>query len=112
MSNQEILIKANNAISVGNYDEFLSFCTDDTKWTYIGDRTIIGKHELRKYIMTAYEGSTFTTEQYIEEGNYLTVLGKITLKKADGQLVTYSYCDVWTFRNGKLAELKAFVIND
>lgn len=112
MSNREILIKANKAFSEGNYEEFLTYCTNDTKWEYVGDRTIMGKDKLREYLATAYEESTFTAERYIEEGTYLTVLGKIKLKQTGGELVNYSYCDVWTFRDGKLAELKAFVIAD
>lgn len=111
MSNRDILIKANEAFSEGNYEEFLTYCTDDTKWDYVGDQTIIGKEKLREYLATTYEESTFTIERYIEEGAYLTALGSIKLRNKDGQLVNYSVCDVWTFREGKLAELKAFVIN-
>lgn len=112
MSNRDILIKANEAFSQGDYEEFLTYCTHDTKWVYVGDRTIIGKEELRQYLATAYEESTFTIERYIEDGIYLTALGNIKLKDKDGKLVSYSVCDVWTFRDGKLAELKAFVIGD
>ena len=34
----------------------------------------------------------------------------ITLTDKDGKAVHHSYCDVWRFRGGKIAELKAFVI--
>ncbi len=112
MTNQAILIEANEAFSRGDYERFLTYCTDDTKWVYVGDRTIIGKEALRQYLATAYAESTFTIERYIEEGNYLTALGIIKLKDNEGKLVNYSVCDVWTFREGKLAELKAFVIPD
>ncbi len=112
MSNKEILMTANQAIHQGDYEGFLAYCTEDTKWVYVGEQTITGKDQLRHYLPTAYEGATFTTEQYIEQGEYLTVLGKIQLKQKDGNLVRYTYCDVWHFREGKLAELKAFVIAD
>jgi ketosteroid isomerase-like protein len=110
MSNKEILLQANQAISQGDYEAFLTYCTPDTKWVYVGERTITGKEQLRHYLATAYEGATFTAEQYIEQGAYLTVLGKIRLKQPAGKLVDYAYCDVWQFRDGKLAELYAFVI--
>ncbi|RYZ31108.1 MAG: nuclear transport factor 2 family protein, partial [Sphingobacteriales bacterium] len=71
MTNREILEKANQAFSEGNYEEFLTYCTEDTIWTYQGDRTLRGKNEVRDYLATAYEESTFKIETYIEEGEYL-----------------------------------------
>ncbi|GAA4154849.1 hypothetical protein GCM10022217_12380 [Chryseobacterium ginsenosidimutans] len=45
-----------------------------------------------------------------EDGSYVTVIGEITLKATNGTYNYYDYCDVWRFENGKIAELKAFVI--
>lgn len=56
------------------------------------------------------EPPKFSVELMIEEGNYLTVLGTISLFEKDSQWVDFDYCDVWRFDNGKLAELKAFAI--
>mgnify|MGYP002777226085 FL=1 len=39
-NNKAILEQANAAIAQGNYEGFLSFCTDDTEWTFVGDRFI------------------------------------------------------------------------
>jgi ketosteroid isomerase-like protein len=112
MTNREILEKANQAFSRGDYEEFLSYCTEDTKWTYVGDRTLDGKDKVREYLAAAYEESTYKIEKYVEEGESLVAIGWIKLKDKEGNLVTYSVCDVWKFRNGKMAELKAFVIKD
>lgn len=38
MDNKAILEKANAAVSSGDNEGFLSFCTDDTKWTFVGDK--------------------------------------------------------------------------
>ena len=51
-------------------------------------------------------------ETLISEGEYLTAIGTISLKDENGNLVDYSYCDVWKLRDGRLTELKAFVIRD
>jgi hypothetical protein len=48
----------------------------------------------------------------IAEGNFVTAIGTIRIKDEQGTSVKYSYCDVWKLLNGKLHELKAFVIND
>jgi ketosteroid isomerase-like protein len=109
--NKDILEKANEAITEGDHEGFLSFCTDDTVWTFIGDQTLRGKEAVRQYMAKAYiEPPKFIVENLIAEGDFVTALGKISLKDSDGKMVDYSYCDVWRFSNGKMAELKAFVI--
>ena len=109
--NKAILEEANAAVARGDYEGFLSFCTDDTEWTFVGDRTLKGKEAVRQYIAKAYiEPPKFTVENLIAEGEYLTAVGDITMKDEDGKAVLYSYCDIWRFRDEKFVELKAFVI--
>jgi ketosteroid isomerase-like protein len=106
-----ILEEANAAITEGDNEKFLSFCTEDTEWTFVGDKTLQGKDAVRQYMEKAYlEPPKFIVENLIAEGDFLTALGKISMKDEDGKMVDYSYCDVWRFRDGKMAELKAFVI--
>ena len=109
--NKAILEEANAANAKGDYERFLSFCTDDTEWTFVGDRILKGKEAVRQYMAETYiEPPKFTTVNLIAEGDFVTALGEITLKDKDGKATQYSYCDVWRFRDGKMAELKAFVI--
>ncbi|MGN7819301.1 nuclear transport factor 2 family protein [Chitinophaga varians] len=106
-----ILEKANAAVAAGDNEGFLSFCTDDTTWTFVGDRTLQGKEAVRQYMTTAYaEPPKFMVENLIAEDDFVTAIGKISMKNEKGTLVHYAYCDVWRFRDGKMAELKAFVI--
>ena len=110
-NNKATLKAANAAIAVGNYEGFLSFCTDDTKWTFVGDKTLNGKEAVRQYMAETYiEPPKFTVANLIAEGDFVTAVGDITLKNADGKADHYSYCDVWRFRGSKMVELKAFVI--
>ena len=109
--NKAILEKGNAAIAAGDNEGFLSFCADDTQWTFVGDRTLKGKEAVRQYMAATYiEPPKFTIDNLIAEGEFLTVLGDITLRNEDGKAVHHSYCDVWRFRAGKIIELKAFVI--
>lgn len=48
--NKAILEEGNAAIAEGNYEGFLSFCADDTEWTFVGDRTLEGKVAVRQYM--------------------------------------------------------------
>jgi len=111
MNLKPILQKANACIAAGDYEGFLDFCTPDTNWIFVGDRTLKGIDEVRAYISEAYkEPPRFEVNLMIEEGDYLTAMGKISLLNDDSKWTAYEYCDVWRFDNGKLAELKAFVL--
>ncbi len=111
IDNKETLKKANALITQGDNEGFLSFCTNDTKWTFIGDQTLNGKENVREWMKTAYkQPPNFEVENIIEEDDFVTAIGKITMKNEKEIMTTYSYCDVWKFRDGKMAELRAFVI--
>lgn len=93
--NKSILEEADAAITEGNNEGFLSFCSEDTEWTYVGDRTLKGKEAVRQYLAaTNIEPPEFTVDNLIAEGDFLTVLGDITLKDEDGKAVHHTYCDV------------------
>lgn len=110
-NNKAILEEANTAIAQGDYEGFLSFCTDDTEWTFVGDRTLNGKEAVRQWMVTEYvEPPLNIVANLIAEGNFVTALGNLTIKDKEGKETHYSYCDVWRFRDGKMVELKAFVI--
>lgn len=110
-NNKSILEKANAAFAKGDFEGFLSFCTDDTKWTYVGDVILEGKEAVRRYILKTYtEPSKFTVERLIAEDDFVTLVGDVILKDENGKETRYSVCDVWRFRDGKMAELKAFAI--
>ncbi|RYD86526.1 MAG: nuclear transport factor 2 family protein [Sphingobacteriales bacterium] len=111
LNNKEILEKANAAVAKGDNEGFLHFCTDDTKWTFVGDETLTGKEAVRLYMAKTYiEAPKFMVEHLIAEGDFVTAIGKISMKEDSGKTIDYSYCDIWRFRDGKMAELKAFVI--
>ena len=109
--NKIILEKANAAVADGDNEGFLSYCTEDTVWTFIGDNTLQGKEAVRRYMAMAYrKPPKFLVENLIAEGDFVTAIGKISMENEEGITIDYAYCDVWRFRDGKMAELKAFVI--
>ncbi|UKT65019.1 nuclear transport factor 2 family protein [Pedobacter mucosus] len=111
LTNKAILKEANEAISAGDHEKFLSFCGDDSVWTFVGDQTLHGKEAIRQYIKSAYlEPPRFNIDQVISEGDLVTAIGKISLKQQDGSWVDYQYCDLWRFREDRMSELTAFVI--
>lgn len=110
-NNKAILKKANAAISKGDNEGFLEFCTTDTNWIFVGDQVLQGKEAVRQWMATAYiDPPKFDVKNLIAENDFVTALGHITMTNEDGKAVRYPYCDVWRFRGGKMAELMAFVI--
>ncbi|WP_307579895.1 nuclear transport factor 2 family protein [Variovorax paradoxus] len=109
--NKTVLLKANAAISKLDFEGFLKFCTDDVKWTMVGEQTIDGKEAVRSWMKETYvEAPDFDAKTLIAEGDWLAALGEISIKDQDGSVTRSSYCDIWRFRDGKMAELKAYVV--
>ena len=109
--NKATLMKGNAAIAAGDNEGFLVHCTEDTKWMFEGDQTLKGKMAVRRWMKTAYaEPPRFKVTQLIADSDFVVAMGEIVLKGEDGKDARHSYCDVWRFRRGKMAELRAFVV--
>lgn len=110
--NKAILEKGNAAVGEGDYEGFLSLCADDTQWTFVGDKTLQGKEAVRRWFATEYGAGPpeNTVAHLIAEGDFVTAVGEVAVKDKDGKMTHYSYCDVWRFHEGKMVELKAFVV--
>lgn len=110
-NHKEILQKANAAILQGDYEGFLAFCTEDTEWTFVGDKTLKGKQAVREWMADEYqEPPKFEVHHLVAENGFVAALGEITLKDEAGKDARHAYCDVWRFRDGRMAGLQAFVI--
>lgn len=106
-----VLAAANDAVSRGDHAGFLAHCTDDVVWRFIGDRTLEGKAAIRAYMDETYrQPPQFDVDWMIADGDHVVAIGRITLADADGIRTTYDYSDAWRLRDGKLAELRAFVV--
>ncbi|MFC4209842.1 nuclear transport factor 2 family protein [Pedobacter lithocola] len=109
--NKETLIKGNAAIAAGEYETFLGFCAETTRWEFVGEKTLTGKQAVRDYMQEFYiEPPKFTLIDIIAENDFVTAIGSIQIKSESGDWAEYSYCDVWRFENGQMVDLRAFVI--
>lgn len=109
--NKAILEEANIAVAEGDYEKFLSFCSEDTEWTFIGDQILKGKEAVRRWMAAEYiEPPVNVVAHLVAEGEFVTAIGNIMTKDQGGRENRFAYCDVWRFQDGKMVELKAFVI--
>ena len=109
--NKEIVENVNAAFARGDTDGFLSFCTDDIVFQIIGDRSVKGQDAIRSWMASGPQGPpTFTVDEVIAEGDVVIARGNMTMKGEDGTPEAYSYCDVYHFRGGQVADLSAYVV--
>lgn len=109
--NKSVLRKANAAVRAGDNEGFLALCVDDILWSTIGGETLRGKQAVRAWMAKEYvEPPEFDVRHLISEGEFLVALGNIVAKDSGGKPVRYAYSDVWRLRDGKLAELNAYII--
>jgi len=109
MNNEEIFIKANNALAEDNYEEFTEYCAEDIKWVNVGGTTFNGKTEILEYISSSYNGISFTTEDHITEKDTVIEFGQIVFENIDNEKES-SYCDIWKFKDGMIIQVRSFVI--
>ncbi|MGB9991576.1 nuclear transport factor 2 family protein [Pseudoduganella rhizocola] len=106
-----ILIAANAAISAGDHEGFLAFCDENIEWSTVGGETLHGKDAVRSWMKTEYiRPPEFNVHELIADGDLLAALGEIVVQDEAGQRALHAYCDVWRFKDGKMVELRAFVI--
>ncbi len=110
-TNKEIVEKVNASFAEGDVEGFLSHCADDVIWTMVGKKRTEGKNAIREWMAAMdMEPPKFTVDNIIAEGDFVTAYGNMTMKEKDGKTAPYAYCDIYRFRDGKIAELNSFVV--
>ena len=113
--NIEIVKHANWLLTDGLFDEFILLCWEDIEWTLLGDSptTMKGREAMRAFMAsTSPEGSeppTFTVKNMVAEGDVVMSNGEMTMTSKEGGTVPYAYCDIYRFKEGKIAELLTFM---
>jgi uncharacterized protein len=111
--NKAIVEKVNAAFAANNTEGFLSHCARDVVWTMVGEGPVKGVDAIRDWMasMSSGEAPKFSVDHIVAEGDYVTCFGDMTMKDKDGSKAPYGYCDVYRFRDGKIAELRSYVIS-
>jgi ketosteroid isomerase-like protein len=109
-STKNIVEKVNAAFADNKMEDFLAFCADDFEWTMVGDETKKGKDSIRQWMGSIpSDVPKFDVKQVIAEGDFVVCYGDMTMKEQKVD-VPYSYCDLYRFRDGKIAELRSWVM--
>ncbi|MDX9741628.1 MAG: nuclear transport factor 2 family protein [Gammaproteobacteria bacterium] len=107
--NRKVIDQVNDAFSRGDVAAFLDCCTEDVQWVMAGDDTIQGREAVRQWLESMEgEPPRFLIEDSIEAGDRVVVWGQMTMDEDDEQ--GYAFCDIYRLRDGKVAELRSFVV--
>ncbi len=112
-SYKDIIQKVNDAFATGKTDAFLDLCSEDVKWTIVGDQVIEGKDALKTFLsaMNGEEPPRFTMDAFIADENSAMARGSMTMIEKEGCEGTYEYCDIYTFNgDGEISELRTFIV--
>ncbi|MGV8964106.1 MAG: nuclear transport factor 2 family protein [Candidatus Saccharimonadaceae bacterium] len=114
---KEIVEKADEAFAHNKPEDFLSLCADQIVWRMVGESTVEGKDEVRKWMTMGmdYEGEESAPPKIhisniIEENNCVIAYGEMELAKKNEVDQKYNYCDIYRFLNDKIIELTSYVI--
>ena len=106
-----IVNKVNEAFANNDVEGFLALCASDVVWTMVGDRTVKGKDEIRKWMGSMnMEAPKFTVSDVIAEGDLAIAHGDMKMDENGQKAVPYSYCDIYHFRGNEIDQLRSFVI--
>ena len=110
--NKEIITKINDSFTKGDMEAFLDYCADDVKWTMYGEKHVEGKKAIREWMseMDGAEPPKFTFDTLIADGDLVAAPGNMTMKDKEGNNTPYSFCDIYRFQNGKITEIRSFVV--
>ena len=113
--NIQIVKEANALLQDGKNEGFLLLCAEDVEWTLLAETptTMKGHEAIRKFMASTSpetsETPKFTVKNMIGEGDVVISNGEMTMKGKDGGAVPYAYCDVYRFKDGKIATLLTFM---
>lgn len=109
--NEKLIETANEFVAAGNYEEFVKLCAEDVRWTmYSPGGTVVldGREAIVEFMGTRPNASQappeFTITNTISDKSNVVTCGDMPMKEKDGSTGNYAFCDIYTIKNGEIAE--------
>jgi uncharacterized protein len=107
-----VVEKVNAAFAAGDVEGFLAHCAEDVVFLMMGHRRVEGKAAIREWMANgASEPPKFSVQSVITSENRAVCYGDMTMPEEDGT-GSYEYCDVYQIENGKVKELRAYIVKN
>lgn len=91
----------------------LSCVTDDVVWVLHGYRSLEGRDAFEAEIENAETPGTPTLEieRLVEEGDTVVAVGSGSVATAEGGMLEFVFCDVFTFAGDAISRLDTYQVN-
>ncbi len=111
MKNKEIVKQVIDAFLNQDVERAVSHMAEDIKMGWPGFFDLDpGKDAIRKFFNDVPEIVSGSVGEFIEEGSKVAGTGTVTSKDADGSLKNSFFCDVYELDNGKVKEIKSYMV--
>ena len=109
--NKSVVDKVNKTFDDNDTEAFLSYCAEDIVWVMPGNKTYKGKESIREMMKDHLnQPPMFTIKNVIAENDLVMCNGDMKMKDKKGNLSDYAFCDVYLFKEQKIAELTSYII--
>ncbi len=110
-NNKAIVEEVNKTFDNNDTEAFLSYCAEDILWIMPGSNTYKGKESIRRMMKNySKEPPAFVIKNLIAENDLVMCNGDMKMKDKDDKLSDYVFCDVYRFKEQKIAELTSYII--
>lgn len=113
-SNKEIVKAINEAFTKGDVEGFLLHCEEDFTWDMTGENVTQGKQQIRESMagMNADNAPDFSVDNMIAEGDWVVCDGAMQMTMPDGKEWKGRYCDMYRIVDGKVREMKSYIVEN
>src|SRR5688572_12018543 len=96
-----------------DHAQILSCVADDVVWVLHGYTSLAGKEAFDREISNPeFTGAPkLTIKQLIEEGDAVVAVGAGEAAQAEGGVLSFVFCDVFTFTGDKISRLETYQVN-
>jgi ketosteroid isomerase-like protein len=93
----------------GDLEKILACLTGDVVWELHGAKTVVGKDAFATEADSAGGSNPqLTLDRLVEDGDVVGVLGHGSVEFGNGDLVDFTYAEVFTFTDGLVSRLDTF----
>lgn len=110
MSHKQVVERYIEGFRLGDPAKVLDCLADDVVWRLHGCQTFAGKAEFAGNIDNDEFRAmpSLAVRELIEEGDRVVAVGSGAVEEASGALRTFSFCELFLFRNHRIGEVDTF----